>query len=122
VRRVPKDHVHRFGIAECASTNDGLRVLRLLEKPGPGETDSDLAVFGRYLVTPEVVDVLARCDRQGKAELQLTDGLAGLIGPPNGVWALEFSDDFYDCGTPAEYARSVARWGFEATSTVEHPR
>jgi UTP--glucose-1-phosphate uridylyltransferase len=110
VRRVPKEQVHRFGIAECSFANDALRILRVVEKPRPNETSSDLAIFGRYVLTPEVVRAFTGCRPDLRSELQLTDGLAALAKSPQGVWAMEFGDDFYDCGTPGEYARSVCRW------------
>ena len=104
VRAVPSETTSRFGIAEC----DGDRVIGLVEKPPPGTSTSNLAVFGRYIVTEQVVAGLRRVKPNG--ELQLTYGFAAAISTPPGVRALRFEGEIYDCGTPAEYAASAARF------------
>lgn len=106
VRPVEPAQAHRFGIAECLAEGDHLRVRRLLEKPRPGQTESNLAVFGRYVVTEPVLAALRSLKVAG--ELQLTDGLALAAASPPGVMAVRFEDRILDCGTPAEHARSSA--------------
>lgn len=103
VRRVDRSEAHRFGIAVCS----GSRVVRLVEKPS-GEPPSDLAIFGRYIVTEAVLDGLRAW--RGSGELQLTYGLAAALAAPPGVRAVRFEAEFFDCGTPDEYERSQARW------------
>jgi UTP-glucose-1-phosphate uridylyltransferase len=105
VRPVPIETTSRFGIAEC----DQDRVVRLVEKPPPGASTSNLAIFGRYVVTEPVIAGL-RWVRQADGELELTNGFAAAIQPPPGVRAVRFSADIYDCGTPAEYASSINRF------------
>jgi UTP--glucose-1-phosphate uridylyltransferase len=102
VREVPLETTSRFGIAEC----DGDRVLGLVEKPPPGRSASNLAIFGRYIVTEPVAAALGRPRAAG--ELELTYGFAGAIEPFPGVRAIHFRGRIYDCGTPADYAASVA--------------
>ena len=104
VRRVPLEKTYRFGIAEC----EGTRVMRLLEKPAPGTSASDLAIFGRYICTEAVAAGLRNLDVAG--ELELTSGLAAAIETPQGIRAVYFDAEIYDCGTPAEYANSLARY------------
>ena len=104
VRQVPWEDTGRFGIAEC----DGDRVIGLVEKPAPGSATSNLAIFGRYIVTEPVVAGL-RSSRQA-GELQLTYGFATASDGEPGVRVVVFRDEIYDCGTPAEYAASVARF------------
>jgi UTP--glucose-1-phosphate uridylyltransferase len=104
VRQVPLGTTDRFGIAEI----DGNRVLTLVEKPAAGTSSSTLAIFGRYVVTESVVAGLGSTLNSG--ELELTIGLAKAINTPLGVRAVHFDDDIYDCGTPAAYASSVARF------------
>jgi UTP--glucose-1-phosphate uridylyltransferase len=94
----------RFGIAEC----DQDRVVRLVEKPPPGTTTSNLAVLGRYVVTRAVVAGIRT--QRGDGELELTDGFAAAIATPPGVRAVRFEGQSYDCGTPAEYASSLRRF------------
>jgi UTP--glucose-1-phosphate uridylyltransferase len=108
VRRVPADQTSRFGIAECEmDSQDRLRVRSLVEKPA--RTASTWAIFGRYMVTDQVLGALARPHSRG-SELQLTDGLAAVVDKEPGVFAVVFQDDMFDAGTPEEYARSLARF------------
>ena len=104
VRPVPIETISRFGIAECA----GDRVVRLLEKPSRGTTTSNLAIFGRYVVTEPVAAGLRALQPDG--ELELTFGFMAAITSGNEVRAIRFSGDIYDCGRPSDYAASVARF------------
>jgi UTP-glucose-1-phosphate uridylyltransferase len=101
---VPIETTSRFGIAEC----DQDQVVRLVEKPPPGASSSNLAIFGRYVVTDAVIAGLRALHPDG--ELELTNGFAAAIQTPPGVRAVQFSGDIYDCGTPAEYASSINRF------------
>src|SRR5438105_3390456 len=68
VRPVPMETAHRFGVAVCSSKGDGLlRVEELVEKPPRGLARSNLSVLGRYVVTVEVLDALARLAADGRA-------------------------------------------------------
>jgi UTP-glucose-1-phosphate uridylyltransferase len=104
VRPVPIETTSRFGIAEC----DESRVVRLIEKPPAGATLSNLAIFGRYVVTEAVIQGLRA--QAPKGELELTDGFAWAIGTPPGVGAVAFGGAIYDCGTPSEYSSSINRF------------
>jgi UTP--glucose-1-phosphate uridylyltransferase len=105
VRPVPIETTSRFGIAEC---DDG-RITRLLEKPPPGTSSSNLAIFGRYVVTKAVVAGL-RSVQQEEAEVELTYGFAAAINTPPGIGAVTFGGEIYDCGNPAEYSLSIGRF------------
>ncbi len=113
VRPVPLELISRFGIAEC----DGDKVVSLVEKPSPGTPNSNLAVFGRYVVTEAVIAGLRAL--RPERELELTDGFAAAIAVPPGVRAVRFEGEIYDCGTPAAYAASTAR--FSASASAEQP-
>jgi UTP-glucose-1-phosphate uridylyltransferase len=104
VRAVPFETTSRFGIAEC----DGDRIVRLVEKPSPGTTASNLAVFGRYVVTEAVVAGL-RTPRAG-GEAELTHGFEAAVEMPPGVRAVRFEGEIYDCGSPVDYASSISRY------------
>jgi UTP-glucose-1-phosphate uridylyltransferase len=111
VRPVPSELTGRFGIADC----EGDRVVGLVEKPRQGTSASNLAIFGRYVVTQPVVDGLRGLRVEG--ELELTDGFAAAIAAPPGVRAVQFGGEIYDCGTPAAYAASTARFPANAPSS-----
>ena len=114
VRPVPFESTSRFGIAEC----DGDRVIGLFEKPPSGTAASNLAIFGRYVVTGSVIAGLQEGRPDG--ELQLTYGFAAALQRPPGVFAIRFDGDIYDCGTPAEYAASVARFRGGSPRITDH--
>lgn len=102
VREVPSLEIGRFGIAEVRAG----RCVELIEKPDPGSTTSNLAIFGRYQVTSSVLENLERLAAQRlEGELQLTDGFIGTL--PR---AVPYEGEIFDCGTPAEYQQSCARW------------
>ena len=115
VRSVSPEEAHRFGVAVCEQSGSGMRVQRLVEKPRPGSVPSRLAIFGRYVVTADVLDALERLRSRWYAELQLTDGFAAVLDRPPGVLAVPFTAEFFDSGTPADYARSITRYAVGAT-------
>lgn len=104
LRPVAPQMTSRFGIAECK----GEVVERLFEKPAAGTTASNLAIFGRYIVTEPVVSGLR--DVTQAAEVELTYGFASALKEPPGVRAVSFSGQIFDCGTPTEYAASLDRF------------
>jgi UTP--glucose-1-phosphate uridylyltransferase len=112
IRPVPIETTNRFGIVEC----DGDRVERLVEKPIRGTSASNLAIFGRYLVTEAVIAGLR--DLSPSGEVELTYGFAAALATPAGVRAVTFSGRSYDCGTPSEYALSIAAF---MESSVDSP-
>lgn len=75
---VPEDTVHLYGIATTEpGTEDGeVRITGLVEKPDPAEAPSNLAVIGRYVLSPDIFEVLARTPPGRGGEIQLTDALA----------------------------------------------
>jgi UTP--glucose-1-phosphate uridylyltransferase len=115
VRPVPRHQMHRFGMAVCEESESALRVCALREKPSPSEVVSDLAVFGRYIVTAPVLDALAGMHPGEGGELGLTEGLTAAASVPPGVYAAPFEGERFDGGTPTEYARSAARYARCAT-------
>ena len=121
LRKVPMADAGRFGMARCDRVDGDLRVRDLVDKPAPGRAGSDLAIFGRYIVTPPLVEVLAERLTYTTGELQLTEGYADLLDRPPGVFGVEFTADSYDCGTPEDYARSTTRYAewTAATRLVE---
>jgi UTP--glucose-1-phosphate uridylyltransferase len=104
VRPVPKSTIGRFGIVE----RDGNKVVRVFEKPGPGTTASNFAIFGRYVVTEQVIAGLR--STHPASELELTFGFAAAITTAAGVRTVDFAAEIYDCGTPAAYAESKIRF------------
>jgi len=101
VLEVPEDQTHRYGIVSPGAV-DGLitEVKALVEKPPQGTAPSRLAVIGRYILQPEVMDVLAHGKRGAGGEVQLTDAMAEMIGVQP-FHALSFTGTRFDCGDKA---------------------
>lgn len=98
VQEVPRDKTASYGVITPGAA-DGLltEVKGLVEKPRPEEAPSNLAVVGRYILQPEVMEILDTHERGAGNEIQLTDAMAKLIGrqPFHG---LTFQGDRHDCG------------------------
>ncbi len=107
VQEVPPDMVSRYGIvgaqAVAGSGDRLLRVEEMAEKPAAGKAPSNLAIMGRYVLVPEIFESL-RSTRPGAiGEIQLTDGIAGLIDRGYPVYAYRFQGKRYDAGDKLEY-------------------
>jgi UTP--glucose-1-phosphate uridylyltransferase len=98
VTEVPREHTNRYGILKVGKDDGTLvEVTGLVEKPAPADAPSNLSVIGRYVLMPEVIGHLSRMERGAGNEVQLTDGMARLIGqqPFHG---LRYEGRRFDCG------------------------
>jgi len=121
VRTFPAREAGRYGVAACSHEGGRLRIRQLIEKPAPGTIASAYRIFGRYIVTAPIMAALESGLRRVEDELQLTDAYASCLAHPQGVFATEFTGETFDCGTPAEYSRSVTRyaaWSASATAAA----
>jgi UTP--glucose-1-phosphate uridylyltransferase len=98
VVEVPPEHTNRYGIL-AVGHDDGrlVEVTGLVEKPNPVDAPSNLSIIGRYVLLPDVIPHLARMERGAGNEVQLTDGMARMIGstPFHG---LRYQGRRFDCG------------------------
>jgi UTP--glucose-1-phosphate uridylyltransferase len=100
VEPVPHEQVGRFGIigGEAVGT-DVLRITELVEKPRPEDAPSNLSIFGRYLLTPRVMELLSQTPPGAGGEIQLTDALVALLDTEE-IYALVIDEDEgFDVGT-----------------------
>ena len=106
VRRVARDQISRYGIiAPGASDGRTHDVVDTVEKPDLDEAPSDLAIFGRYVLTPDVLAALGDTKPGSGKEIQLTDAIRRTLGRSR-VVAYEFEGDYYDTGTIPGYLRA----------------
>jgi UTP--glucose-1-phosphate uridylyltransferase len=111
VETVPHDQTGSYGIVAVQQEPSGaLRVTRIVEKPKPADAPSNLAVVGRYILTPEIFAKLERTQRGAGGEIQLTDGIAGLMADQP-VHVLPFAGIRYDCGSKIGYLRATVEYG-----------
>ena len=111
VQEVPLDQVNRYGIVAGSTQADGLvDVRQMVEKPSPDKAPSRLAVSGRYILSPSVFDRIRAGGRGAGGEIQLTDGIAGLIGQEK-VWGYPYQGVRYDCGSKLGFLQATAELG-----------
>jgi UTP--glucose-1-phosphate uridylyltransferase len=103
VQEVPPGRTRDYGIVAVDSSN---RVQQIVEKPAPEVAPSRLAVVGRYLLVPQIFDLLESTGRGAGGEIQLTDGIAHLLGTEP-VYALPFVGRRYDCGSKLGYVQAT---------------
>lgn len=100
VEAVPSEEVKYYGIADGEQVADRLwRVQRLVEKPDHGAVKSRLAIFGRYVLTPDIFDAIRETPAGALGEVQLTDAV-GLLAARQPVFAYQFVATRYDTGRP----------------------
>ena len=98
VERVPRDAVNRYGIIDATPIRPGVYAVRdLVEKPAPADAPSDLAIVGRYILTPDLFAVLERTGAGAGGEIQLTDGLRDLMAQ-RPIYACELAGVRHDAG------------------------
>lgn len=99
VQEVPPEHTKRYGIVAGTQVNDQLMdISRIVEKPAPEQAPSSWGVAGRYILTPGVFHEIAAQPRGVGGEIQLTDGIAGLLRREK-VFAYRYDGKRYDCGS-----------------------
>lgn len=107
VQDVPREHTKRYGIV---SVHSDLRayasVDAIVEKPAPEDAPSTLAVAGRYILSPSIFQSIRAQPRGVGGEIQLTDGIAGLIGQEP-VYSLRYVGTRYDCGSKEGFLQAT---------------
>lgn len=99
VQEVPAEHTRRYGIVAGETLPDGMIDVReFVEKPAPEVAPSRMGVAGRYILTPGVFARIRNQKRGVGGEIQLTDGIAGLL-PAEKVLAFPYAGKRYDCGS-----------------------
>lgn len=98
VMRVPRDEISSYGVIAATSESERLhKVSRLVEKPSADEAPSDLAIIGRYILTPAIFEHVKKTGVDGKGEIQLTNALESLLSETP-IYGFEFEGVRHDCG------------------------
>lgn len=107
VQEVPEEQTRRYGIVAGTPVNDRLvDVQQIVEKPSPENAPSRLGVAGRYILTSGVFDEIRRQPRGVGGEIQLTDGIAGLLRREK-VFAYRYEGVRYDCGSKEGFLQAT---------------
>ena len=101
IEEVPMTEVDKYGVIDgefLEGSNDAYRVKSMVEKPSPAEAPTNLAIIGRYILTPEIFDVLESTNPDKNGEIQITDALMTLAKQDK-VIAYKFQGTRFDCGS-----------------------
>jgi UTP--glucose-1-phosphate uridylyltransferase len=115
VQTVDVDQTHRYGIVDPSDSFGRLyEVNRFVEKPQPGEAPSNLAIMGRYVLTPEIFSYLERQEIGAGGEIQLTDAIQMLnLAEDGGVLAYDFEGKRYDVGEKHGFIMTMVEFALE---------
>jgi UTP--glucose-1-phosphate uridylyltransferase len=113
VQEVPSEQTRRYGICAGTPVNDRLMDLtQIVEKPAPEDAPSRLGVAGRYILTPGIFEEIRRQPRGVGGEIQLTDGISGLLRREK-VFAYRYEGIRYDCGSKEGFLQATVELALE---------
>ena len=113
VEEVPEEETHKYGIVDPGETDGRVSAVRsIVEKPAPEEARSNLAVVGRYVLTPAIFRHLEQIPRGAGGEIQLTDAIEKLLCDES-VLAYRFEGKRYDCGSKLGYLQATVEYALE---------
>ncbi|MBK5264320.1 MAG: UTP--glucose-1-phosphate uridylyltransferase GalU [Alphaproteobacteria bacterium] len=119
---VPMDQTSSYGVLDPGVIDGTLTEVKgLVEKPAPGTAPSNLIIAGRYILQPQVMQLLERQEKGAGGEIQLTDAMAAMIGnqPFHGV---TFDGRRFDCGSKAGYIEANFALALEREDMRDHIR
>lgn len=99
VQECAPEEAHKYGIVGCGeAVAHGFEITQMVEKPAPGTAPSNLYINGRYILQPEIFDILARQEKGAGNEIQLTDGMNKLAESQT-FYGYRFEGSTFDCGS-----------------------
>ena len=113
VERVPKEKVGRYGIIAGKQIDNGTYIVNdLVEKPKPDEAPSDLAIGGRYVLTPDIFDYIDQTSPGKNGEIQITDALK-LLCKQGRLYAYRFEGKRHDIGNRLDYLKTTVEFALK---------
>ena len=115
VQQVPRDEISAYGVIDGQAEGDSGRLFRirdLVEKPKAEDAPSDLAIIGRYILTPDIFDVLENTERGRGGEIQLTDGLRQLKQRRT-VYGYQFEGVRHDAGNKLGFLKATVEFALK---------
>jgi len=99
IQEIPEEETYKYGVIAGRTIEDGLyRVDDMVEKPSAGDSPSNLAIIGRYILTPDIFDIIRDTPPDGNGEVQITDALIAQAKAGR-VMAYRFEGRRFDCGS-----------------------
>ncbi len=122
VEEVPKSETDKYGIVSVTEEEGGVaQISNIIEKPKPVQAPSNLAVVGRYLLTPRIFDLLETTKKGSGGEIQLTDAIAHLLEEEK-VFSYRFKGKRYDCGSKLGYLQATVEYALKHPELKEQFR
>jgi len=119
VEEVPRDQTQSYGIVTIDKMSGDLaRIHSIVEKPKPAVAPSNLAVIGRYVLTPRIFELLAAVTPGAGGEIQLTDAISALLAHEK-VFAQRLPGRRFDCGSKLGYLQATVEFGLRHPETGE---
>ena len=113
VIEVDPDQTDKYGILDIGTEMDNVVTIKgLVEKPAPKEAPSNLAIIGRYILTPRIFDLLEKQQSGAGGEIQLTDAMSGLLGTQP-IYGFKFEGQRFDCGDKAGFQMANLAFAME---------
>jgi UTP--glucose-1-phosphate uridylyltransferase len=113
IQKVPRSQTGQYGIIDGRKIEDGVYLVKdMVEKPAPADAPSNLAIIGRYILTPEIFAALERTKPGKGGEIQLTDGLR-LLMENQPIYAFEFQGKRYDAGDKLGFLKATVEFGLK---------
>jgi UTP--glucose-1-phosphate uridylyltransferase len=113
VQKVEQKDATKYGMVDAVDRNNKVSLIRgIIEKPSLENAPSDLAVVGRYILTPEIFTLLEQTSKGLHEEIQITDAIAKLLLEQS-VFSLQFQGKRFDCGTKLGYVKATVAYALK---------
>jgi UTP--glucose-1-phosphate uridylyltransferase len=113
VEEVPKERVHMYGVVGVGpAKGKAFAITKMVEKPKPTEAPSNLSITGRYILQPEIIDILEKQSAGAGGEIQLTDAMTALAHTQP-FYGLKFEGRSFDCGSKIGFLTANAAYALE---------
>lgn len=122
VEEVPRENVSLYGVVSRAEPGEIFKIKYLVEKPDVKSAPSNLAILGRYILTPEIFEYLERVKPDKKGEIQLTDALEIMVENGTDIYGYIFRGKRYDIGNIFDWLRANIEIGLEDEELEEKLR
>lgn len=111
LQKVPRDQINRYGVVGAIQVAARTyQINQIVEKPDPAKAPSDLAIVGKYILTPEVFDLLAKTKPDSKGEIRLAGALVALL-KTRSIYGYEAEGRRYDCGDKLGFLEATVEFG-----------
>ncbi len=113
VMEVDKDQTDKYGILDAEQVEDDIyKIAHMIEKPKPEEAPSNLAIIGRYILTPKIFEYLGKKEKGAGGEIQLTDAMKSLL-KEQPIFGYKFDGKRFDCGDKAGFQMANLAFALE---------